>query len=141
MKKFSVLTAFPTLLLPLAFYAVAAIMSGGGEGFVAGLGNVALSQPMPSGIAWRLSWADVFVLFGLAALFLDLLKASGTGAATVVNHALSMAVFVICLMLFLMVQAFASSAFFLITIMSLLDVVAGFTITIISARRDVSFER
>jgi hypothetical protein len=40
---------------------------------------------------------------------------------------------------FLLHPAFATSAFFLIMIMSLLDVLAGVVVTIVSARRDVEF--
>jgi hypothetical protein len=48
-------------------------------------------------------------------------------------------VFIICLVEFLLHPAFATSVFFLIMIMSLLDVLAGVVVTIVSARRDVDF--
>jgi hypothetical protein len=134
------LTAFPSLLLPVLVYVIAAGAAGGGDGFVASLSDQAISLPLPSGIDWRLSWGDLIILLGLGTLFLDLLKATGTGAATVFNHALSMGVLVICLVLFLLFKSFGSSVFFILMIMALLDVIAGFTITIISARRDVSFD-
>jgi hypothetical protein len=134
------LTAFPSLLVPVLVYAIAAIVAGGGDGFVVSLSDQALSMPMPSGISWRLSWGDLIVLLGLGTLFLDLLKATGVGTATVFNHGLSMAVFIICLILFLLFKSFGSSVFFILMTMALLDVIAGFTITIIAARRDVSFD-
>lgn len=132
-------TAFPSLLVPVLLYAIAALSGGGGANFVESLAIPRLNIGMPSGLPWRLSAGDLFVLFGLGALFLDLLKATGTGAGTVVNHALGTGVFVLCLILFLLVPGFTSSTFFILLIMVLLDVMAGFTITIISARRDVSF--
>jgi hypothetical protein len=54
----------------------------------------------------------------------------------IINHALSMALFIICLVELLLASAFATSTFFLITLMVLLDVLAGFIVTIVSARRD-----
>lgn len=138
--KFS-LTAFPTLFVPVACYGIAALIWGGGEGgFAEALNQSALSMAMPAGVEWALSWGEIFVLFGLVALFVDLLKAAGTGAGTVVNHMLSALVFVLCLIVFLVAPPFVTSPFFLLMSMVLLDVIAGFTITIIAARRDVSFD-
>jgi len=50
-----------------------------------------------------------------------------------------MLVFIICLVEFLLHPAFATSVFFVILVMALLDVLAGVVVTIISARRDVEF--
>ena len=47
----------------------------------------------------------------------------------IVNHALSMALFVGCLVEILLAPAFANSCFFLVTLMVLLDVLAGFIVT------------
>ena len=40
---------------------------------------------------------------------------------------------------FLLAPAFATSTFFLLGVMVLLDVLAGFIVTIVSARRDIDF--
>jgi hypothetical protein len=55
----------------------------------------------------------------------------------IINHALSMGLFVLCLLLFLLLPSFATSTFFLIMVMVLLDVMAGFIVTILTARRDL----
>jgi hypothetical protein len=55
----------------------------------------------------------------------------------IVNHALSMLLFIVCLVEFLLFSAFATSTFFLVTLMVLLDVLAGFIVTIVASRRDV----
>ena len=133
--KFS-LVAFPSLLVPVLFYAIGALT--GGAGFVAGLQAILMSVELPSGSVWTLSWADVIVGVGLLFLFIDLLKATGTGTATLFNHALSTLLLVVAIVLFLMAGPFGTSVFFLLLFMMLLDVVAGFTITIIGARRDFS---
>ena len=52
---------------------------------------------------------------------------------------LSMILFVICLVEFLLIKGFATSTFFLIVTMVMLDVLAGFIVTIISARKDLEF--
>ena len=74
---------------------------------------------------------------GLLTLFFELLKSTGIGRAAIVNHAFSMVLFIICLIEFLMLDAFATSVFFLITLMCLLDVMAGFIVTLAAARRDI----
>lgn len=134
------LTAFPALLVPLVLYALGAMFWSGGEGgYNAALDRAALSVSMPAG-PWELSWGELFVLAGLIALFIDLLKATGTTAATVTNHAFSIGVFVLCLIFFLLAPSFVTSPFFMLMAMALLDVIAGFTITTIGARRDVAFD-
>lgn len=136
----NILTAFPALAVPLALYALVALGASGAEGGVdAVMDGVVFSFGMPAGV-WALSWGEVLVLFGLVALFIDLIKATGTGGSVVVNHGLSLGVFVLCLVLFLLAPPFVTSPFFLLMFMTLLDVIAGFIVTIISARRDVSFD-
>ena len=54
------------------------------------------------------------------------------------EHILSTLVFVVCIVEFLLVDKAATSTFFLMTVISFVDVVAGFSITIRAARRDFS---
>ncbi|PWE16451.1 hypothetical protein DDZ18_13000 [Marinicauda salina] len=158
---------FPKMIIPVLVYiavAYASAMSGGGaEGFVgdidrfqsgtcAGMENAApdaepcregalngtlFSVDMLSGGVWTLSTGDIILILGLVFLFIEMVKSANSGTSTIVNHGLSMGVFVICLGLFLMAPLFATSTFFLLTLMTLLDVVAGFTVTAIAARRDL----
>jgi hypothetical protein len=130
------LTALPALALPVALYALGMFVAGPGA-YADALNKVVFAWPMPAGVAWRVSWADLIALAGLGCLFADLLKSTSTGRAAVVNHVFSMGLLIGCLMLFLMAPAFVTSTFFLLMAMAALDVIAGFTITTISARRDV----
>ncbi|HRO02913.1 MAG TPA: hypothetical protein PLS69_04845 [Terricaulis sp.] len=94
----------------------------------------------PAGtVHWVVSFGDLLILLSLILLFIELLKSTSTGSAAIFNHALSMLVFIICLVEFLLHPAFATSAFFIILVMALLDVLAGVVVTIIAARRDVEF--
>lgn len=100
--------------------------------------NAALAGAMQT-VEWSVSFGDLLVLLALGLLFIELLKSTSTGTSAIFNHALSMLVFIICLVEFLLHPAFATSVFFLIMVMSLLDVLAGVVVTIVSARRDVEF--
>jgi hypothetical protein len=86
---------------------------------------------------WVFTRGDVLVLLVLALLFVELLKSTYTTAASLVDHGLSMLVFIACLIEFLLVKQAASSVFFFITIASLIDVIAGYTIGIRTAKRDL----
>jgi hypothetical protein len=93
---------------------------------------------MPSGGAWQISLGDMLLAAALFVLFFEILKSTRTGGNSVVDHALSMIVFMVCLILLFVWQAAATSLFFLITLISLVDVMAGFSVTIRAARRDYS---
>jgi hypothetical protein len=79
---------------------------------------------------------DAFMVGGVLVLYLEIFKSTGTGMASVIDHTLSMLVFIAFLVEFLVVGACGTSAFFALTLMSLLDVIAGFTVSIVAARRD-----
>lgn len=91
---------------------------------------------MPSGGLWQISVADMLLTFALFVLFFEILKSTRTGGGSVVDHALSMIVFVVCLILFMIWDKAATSLFFLITLTTMLDVIAGFSVTIRATRRD-----
>lgn len=136
---------FPLILIPVLIYNIIALggmaMAGDAAAVIQQLESQAFSVPMASGVHWNVSWGDILVLIALVLLFIELLKSTSTGTSAIFNHALSMLVFIICLVEFLLNAAFATSVFFTIMIMSLLDVLAGVVVTIVSARRDVEFDR
>ena len=96
------------------------------------------SVPMLSGGVWSTSLADLLVLFSLVMLFVEILKATRTSNASIVDHLLSIFVFVAFLIEFLLVRRAASSLFFILMAISLVDVLAGFAISLRAASRDVN---
>lgn len=94
------------------------------------------SVPLVSGTAWQVTIGDILLVFGLIMLFLELINATRTGSATIINHALSMLVLLVALVQFIVLPQFGTSVFFLIVLLNVLDVIAGFTVTITAARRD-----
>jgi hypothetical protein len=138
---------FPLLVIPVAIYNIMAFAGGGdpvaiegSERVLAGLTDELnasiMSVPMISGVTWTLTNGAVLLMLGLLFLFLEILKSTSTGTATIMNHAVSMILFIVCLIEFLLIADFATSIFFILTIMTLLDVLAGVVVTIVSARRD-----
>lgn len=126
----------PLLIIPFLAYNLIAFTFFGGssDGWAGGLGRIG----MVSGEAWDISAGDLMILLGLACLFVEVLKSTRTGSSSVLEHMLSTLVFVLFLVEFLLIGAAASSVFFLLMVMSLIDLVAGFTVSITSAGRDVT---
>jgi hypothetical protein len=134
---------FPLLAVPVIIYNLMAFTFGGGpDGTMSMTENigrpVATMGMVADGATWAISSGDILVILSLGFFFVEILKSTSTGASTIANHAVSMIVFIICLIEFLLLKNFATSAFFILTVMSLLDVLAGVVVTIISARRDFS---
>ena len=92
--------------------------------------------PMTSGATWFITPGHALIGGSLLMLFFELIKSTGIGRAAVMNHGFSLILFIVCLIQFLLMPAFATSVFFMIMMMSLLDVMAGFMVTIAAARRD-----
>ena len=137
------LIALPLLFIPVVIYAIVIFSGLVGTGGVAAaeqaLRDPILTIPMVSGSGWNIGSGDLILFLALILLFFELLKSTSSQKVAIVNHALSMVLFVGCLVAFLLIKGFATSTFFLILTMVMLDVLAGFIVTIISARKDLEF--
>lgn len=137
------LLAIPLLFIPVVVYAIiigfGVLGSGGVAAAEMALGDPLFSIPMVSGTAWNVGTGDLILFLSLILLFFELLKSTSSQKVAIVNHALSLILFVFCLVAFLLFKGFATSTFFLILTMVMLDVLAGFIVTIISARKDLDF--
>lgn len=130
------LAAIPLMIVPLVLYHLVMLgMIGGG---VSGLGSTVTSMSMMSGATWTMSLGDLLIVIALGLLFIEVLKATRTGAWSVIDHMLSMFVFVAFLVEFLLVRDAATQVFFILMVIALIDVIAGFSVAIRSAGRDVS---
>jgi hypothetical protein len=131
------LRAFPLFVVPLVIYNVM-LLTGAMPG---ALGTELFSISLISGAQWSFDVHDAFVVGGVLILYFEIFKSTGTGAASVLDHTLSTLVFVVYLVQFLTVAGCGTSTFFVLGLMALLDVISGFTVSIVSARRDVGFNQ
>ena len=126
------LAAIPLLSLPVAVYVFfVLVLDGGGPLQTA---HVRLTDPLlqlgfGAGGGWPVSVADILVAIALIVMFVELLKPPHGRRLAVSNHVLTLLLFVGCLTALLLFPPFATSTFLLITLMILLDVVAGFILT------------
>ncbi len=96
---------------------------------------------LPSGADWFFSANDLILTVSLIFLYFEIFRSTHTDTGSILNHSLSLVVFVVCLIEFIVFKPLANSTFFLIMLMTLIDVIAGFTVTISAARRDVDYHR
>lgn len=130
----SYIISFPALAIVIAAY----LLLGMGGGMM--IDGDAMSMTLASGAEMTLRGGDFFVIAGLAALFLEILKAARPGRGSVVDHILSVATFVVALVCFLLVDYAGTATFFILMLMTLVDVIAGFSISLFAARRDFAIE-
>lgn len=97
-----------------------------------------LSIRQMSGDLWHINASDLFLALSIALLFVELVRATRTSGSSILNHALSALVFVGALVLFVTQEGYGNSTFFLFTALTLVDFMAGFIITTVAARRDVT---
>jgi hypothetical protein len=125
----------PLIAMAIAAYNALAL----GGGFFES-GSLVASFLLPSGAEVFVTAGDLFVAGGLIALFVEIVKAARIGAATVADHMMSTAAFIVALVEFLLVPFCGTAAFFLLTAMALIDVVAGYSVSIFAARRDFTVD-
>lgn len=81
---------------------------------------------------------DLLVVVALLVLLIELVKSTSTSSASIIDHMLSLLVFVLFLVEFLLAEGAATSLFFVLMVIALVDVMAGFTVSLRSATRDVN---
>ncbi len=126
---------FPLLLVPFAIYNMIAFLTPG----------VSWTAPvttvhMMSGQDWVLTWEDILIAFAIFLLWVEIIKSTRIGMRSVMDHILAMALFVAMLVEFLLVQRAGTSTFFLLMIIGLVDVLAGFIVSVRSATRQIEVE-
>ena len=126
---------FPLLLIPFAIYNMMAFLTPG----------VAWTAPgatvhMISGEDWVLTWEDLLLAFAIFLLWIEIIKSTRIGMRSIMDHVLAMALFIAMLVEFLLVRQAGTSTFFLLMIIALVDVLAGFIVSIRSSQRRLEVE-
>lgn len=128
-----VLINFPLMLVPFAVYNFFIV---GGD--LNPWETIVLRLDMISGAQFTLSMGEGLIVIALLLLFFEILKATRTGSRTILDHVLSTGVLIAYLIEFLLVEQASTSTFFLLMMITLIDVIAGYSVTIRSASRDLT---
>jgi hypothetical protein len=131
------LLGFPLLIIPFAIYNIVTFIMAMPDAIWT---TEATSVPMMSGQVWKLTWEDIIVAGSIILLWIEVIKSTRIGVRAIVDHVLSMLLFVAMLVEFLLVRTAGTSTFFLLLIISMVDVLAGFIISIRSSQRQVEVE-
>jgi hypothetical protein len=127
---------FPLLSLPLIYFNFMVF-------FVIGLDQAAVNAwlagpafqlTMFSGTVWSMTQADLILAAGMGVLFIEVLKSVGSPMLSLVNHGIAVMTLLVYVVEFISFPGFTNSVFFLLGLMQLIDVIAGYTITIVATR-------
>lgn len=128
------LFALPLMIIPLGIYVAAALGPSGAAVFDA----VLFSQSMISGGTVSLTQGDLLLGFAIFVLFLEVVKATRTGFAPVLDHVFSVLIVMVFLVMFIVWAPASTGLFALLMLIALVDVLAGLWISLNVARRDVA---
>ena len=130
-----VLLGVPLLIIPFAVYNIIAFL----------LPGLDWAQPlahveMMSQAIWTLTLGDLVVAVAVFILFLEVVKSIQAARRSIVDHLLSLLLFLAMLAEFLLVKEAATATFFLLLVTAFVDVIGGFAFSLKAMRRKVAFE-
>jgi membrane-anchored protein YejM (alkaline phosphatase superfamily) len=124
---------FPLLLIPFAIYSIIAFLMPG-----VAWSSVVSTVHMMSGVDWTMTTGDVLVALAILLLCGEVMKSSRISRRTIIDHALSLILFLGMLIEFILVKQAATATFFLLLVVGFIDVLGGFAVTLRSAQRDLT---
>jgi len=126
---------FPLLLIPFAIYNIIAFLMPS-----VAWTSVVSTVHMMSGTDWTMTTGDVLVAVAILLLCGEVIKSSRISRRTIIDHALSLVLFLGMLIEFILVKQAATATFFLLLVVGFIDVLGGFAVTLRSAQRDLTVE-
>ena len=128
--------AFPFTIVTLVIFNIVIIFSGADV-----WANVLFEVTLFSGEPWALTTGDLMVVAGLLVLLAEVLRATTIDRRAITNHVVSVVVLLIYVVEFVVVAEAGNSTFFILTMIALVDVLAGVVVTIRLATRDFAVDR
>ncbi len=129
------LKAFPFTIFPLVAYNILVFLIPGRFGDWT---TTQFTLPLFRNGDLALNASDVMILLGLFFLLLEMIRAAAAGRGALSNHLASVVVLIIYIGELLVVPEAANSTFVVLTGIALVDVLAGVTISMRAASRDVN---
>ena len=114
------MVGFPLLLIPLAIYNIIVFLMPG-----VSFAEPLVTVPLMSGAPWPVTLSDVLLALGILMLLLEVMKGARPGAKYLTDHLLSLIVFGAAIAEFLLWPRFASSTYFLLVLLALVDFLSG----------------
>ncbi|MFB9266764.1 hypothetical protein ACFFWD_27000 [Bradyrhizobium erythrophlei] len=114
------MVGFPLLLIPLAVYNIIVFLMPG-----ASFTDPLIKLPLMSGAEWQVTLSDVLLAVAALLLLLEVIKGARPGAKYLTDHLLSLIVFGAAAAEFVLWPKFATSTYFLLTLLALVDFLSG----------------
>ena len=132
------LASIPLLVIPFILYnlGLAGIFGDGPNGDP--WQTELFSFRMMSGGMFSMTLGILMIVIALVLFFVEIVKSTRTSNASILDHLLSTFVFVAFLVEFLLVKGAAHPVFFTLMVITLIDVLAGFSVSLRSAGRDIT---
>ncbi len=130
------LIGFPLLVIPFAIYNMIAFLMPG-----LNWTDKVSTIHLISGTDWTVTSEDILLAFSILLLSVEIMKSTRMGVRNIIDHVLSMVLFIVMLVEFLLVKQAGTSTFFILMIISLVDVMTGFIVSIRTAQRDIEIDR
>jgi hypothetical protein len=129
------LIAVPLLIIPFSLYNMMAFLLN------MTFGETLFGVPLISGARLTVSTGDILVVLGVLLLYVEIVKATRFGTKAIIDHVLSLVLLIGMALELLAVERAATGTFLVLTMLSFVDVIGGFSITVRTAQRDVAIER
>jgi hypothetical protein len=114
------MVGFPLLLIPLAIYNIVVLLMPG-----VSFADPLFKVPLMSGAEWPVNLSDLLLAIGIFLLLLEIIKGARPGAKFLTDHLLSLIVFGAAAAEFVLWPRFGTSAYFLLTMLALVDFLSG----------------
>ena len=99
------------------------------------------AMPLASKTSMVVTWGHFIMMVSVIILFMEIVKSTVPSNAQLVDNGLSVVVFIFVFILWLLVRPYGTSEFFVITMMCLLDFLAGSIIMTRISQRTVQYDR
>ena len=129
------LLGLPLLIIPVAVYLI--LIFGTATPLDQGVLQFSLSPESTIVV----SWGYFLIGIGLVLLYGEIVKATRTGSVSFSDHFLSTLLMVACIVLMVMMPEMATETFFILTLMTVIDVLGGFAVTLAGSRRDTTVQQ
>jgi hypothetical protein len=129
------LIGFPLLLIPFAIYNIIAFLMPDVT-----WDGPATSLGMASGVQWAMTAGAWLLVLAVFMLMFETIKATRSSPRSIVDHALSLILFLGMVVEFILVPRAATATFFILLVIAFVDVVGGFAVTLRTAQRDLTIE-
>lgn len=129
------ISAIPLTIVPLILYNVIAFVFAGGEATSPIWQSSLFTLTLVSGQPWTPTLADLIQAVAVCLLGAEIIKATRVHPRLVLDHIVSTVVMVVYIVEFLAVGAAATSIFFLLTVIAIVDVMSGVAISLVTKKR------